>query len=396
MAESHETLNLLWNRLHRMQLQYPKWVGLDDYSPATGVSFSVRQSEGFASSFKDQLVKRERLILRHLYQLLGWESPTVSELVPILVSCLSPTATAEVAGTVASSFRHHAEGVARVFFSRILSSAETPSDEGARERTDSFRLQLAAVDRLLGEVHGKLRGAVAEGLVNEFKSYLAWRSAGVSAGPLTGGGGYPASGATKIETVIVHGTFAASTTWWREPKSSGSPPSDNLWAHLKKEGISTLIGNPDEFSWSGGNSDPARQMGAELFVDWWRARGLPTLDVVAHSHGGNVVMMASALEPKMHIRNLVLLGTPARYPYVPRFHQTEQLTNVYSSNDMVQVPGSWGSQRGEGRTQSDHAAGTNLHLPYWSSVSAAVKSASHSDLHEPDFWDIHKLAELLK
>lgn len=395
MAESHEALSLLWHRLNRMQLQYPGWVGLDDYSPAIGADFSIWHNNEFAASFHDQLVLRERLILRYLYKLLDWQSPSASELIPLLVSCLSPKATLEVAGAVASSFPSHARGVAQVLFSRVLSSAQSPRAAASSERGNTREPEIGDIDRLASQVNRDLRKAVAEEFANEFRTYLAWRIASDSTDRATGAGGSGASSATQIVTVIVHGTFAASRTWWREPGASGKPARDNLWAYLKMKGISTLVRSPNEFSWSGGNSDSDRQAGAELFVDWWKARGRPTLDTVAHSHGGNVVMMASAFEPKMQIRNLVLLGTPARYPYVPRFRQTEQLTNVYSSNDWVQVSGSWGSQRGEGRTQSDHAAGTNLHLPYWSTVSTSVKSASHSDLHEPDFWDIHKLETLL-
>ncbi len=396
MAESHEALNLLWNRLNRMRFQYPVWVGLDDYSSAIGTGFNIRHNDEFAASLHDQLVLRERLILRYLYRLLDWQRPRVGELIPLLVSCLSPRTTLEVAAQVASSFPSHARGVAQVLFSRVLFSAESSSDAASSRRGNSREQVLGDIERLFGQVSPDLSKAVEDEFRNEFRSYLAWRSAAGSTDRATGAGGSHTSGVTNIETVIVHGTFAASTTWWRDPGASGKPAPDNLWAYLQSKGISTLVRSPNEFSWSGGNSDSARQAGAELFVDWWKTRGRPTLDVVAHSHGGNVVMMASALEPKIQVRNLVLLGTPVRYPYVPRFHQTEQLTNVYSSNDIVQVPGSWGSQRGEGRTQSDHAAGTNLHLPYWSSVSTAVKSASHSDLHEPRFWDIHKLETLLK
>lgn len=200
----------------------------------------------------------------------------------------------------------------------------------------------------------------------------------------------------KKATVIIHGTNAATEDWWRDVSggTGGTPGKDNLWAFLSKNGVSDLIGFPNEFSWSGNNSDPARRHGASQFVNWWRTIGSPRLDVIAHSHGGNVAMLAATLEPNLHIRRFVLLGTPARFLYVPRPKQTEQLCNIYSEFDSWQVRGSWFGQRGEGRTQAEHAGATNYHLPYMSPRVRSV-AADHSDLHHPDFWANHGLTRLL-
>jgi pimeloyl-ACP methyl ester carboxylesterase len=194
-------------------------------------------------------------------------------------------------------------------------------------------------------------------------------------------------------TVIVHGTFAAGEKWWRDPAgiSGKYNPNENLWNYLQAQGVSDLAGYGREFAWSGGHTTSDRWDGARDFLRWWFTHGTPRLDVVAHSHGGNVVMLAQMLEPKLKVETLVMLGTPASFEYVPRLRQVGKLHNLYSRHDGVQVFGAWiSSKRGEGRTQCDNLQVTNWHLAHLAKGSTAV-TAKHGDLHHPDFWKAHDL-----
>ncbi len=139
---------------------------------------------------------------------------------------------------------------------------------------------------------------------------------------------------TAKETVlIVHGTFAAPVEGkpaWYEPGSEfcrqlderltakGSPA--RCWAHLdecgdelrRRAGRSTPY-----FHWSGHNSWIDRSAAAKQFLDeieyLKREKGWKC-HVIAHSHGGNVVLEALDLDNQARqgglTSNFVLLGTP--------------------------------------------------------------------------------------
>lgn len=202
--------------------------------------------------------------------------------------------------------------------------------------------------------------------------------------------------ATMKKTVIVHGTFAAAQTWWRDPTGIHGTfdPTENLWKFLDANGVSDLVTYGQEFAWSGGHSSADRRDGAKDFINWWLTIGCPQLDVIAHSHVGNIVMLAMMMEPKIQVRSLVLLGTPACYEYVPRIRQTTHLHNVYSKHDSVQSAGAWvTTKRGEGRTQSDGPTLTNWHLPRLKGAGSVT--VGQSDLHHPDFWQSHSLVSSL-
>lgn len=142
------------------------------------------------------------------------------------------------------------------------------------------------------------------------------------------------SNMTAKETVlIVHGTFAAPVEGklaWYEPGSEfcrqldeqlaarGSPA--RCWAHLDECGDELrrrAARGAAYFSWSGSNSWIDRSAAAKQFWDeieyLAREKGW-TCHVVAHSHGGNVVLEALDLDNPYRqgglASNFVLLGTP--------------------------------------------------------------------------------------
>ncbi len=99
-----------------------------------------------------------------------------------------------------------------------------------------------------------------------------------------------------------------------------------------------------EFSWSGGNNHNARLEGAGKLAgtinEIRRNNPNEPINVIAHSHGGNVALQA--LKYGAEIDNLVTLGTPVRKEYIPQLldnKPSKSWTNVYSPQDQVQNHG---------------------------------------------------------
>jgi len=204
-------------------------------------------------------------------------------------------------------------------------------------------------------------------------------------------GASPQQGRTVnlYETVIVHGTFAKSATWWREQAGT-----NNFWAYIRQF-CPMLYGAGHEFTWSGLNSDTEREQGARDFINWWHGEGAPQpLQVIAHSHGCNVVYIACAMEPKLSVVNLVALGSPVRIEYPPTVaagSRIQRIHNVYSEYDTIQVLGSLGGRRGEARTLGDGSRITNHHVP-WEDPATHLVRVGHGDLHEELVWHGNGLA----
>ena len=129
-----------------------------------------------------------------------------------------------------------------------------------------------------------------------------------------------------IVTIIVHGTFAAQAAWWR--LGSGETFADRLEQALSAQGMAGTVWDPilraglsyDDFSWSGENTHRARIAGGRKL-----ARALDDLagrlsatatsplyvNLVAHSHGGNVALEALRhVGRTVRVRRLACLGTP--------------------------------------------------------------------------------------
>jgi hypothetical protein len=137
-----------------------------------------------------------------------------------------------------------------------------------------------------------------------------------------------ASGAPRILTIIVHGTFATALRWWRPGDAQAPSFADRLEDALARRGLPGTVWrpalaagwSPDAFAWSGRNRHEDRVLGGRTLAIQLNALA-ETLDatddaplvvnVVAHSHGGNVVLEAlPRLAPIVRPGRLVLLGTP--------------------------------------------------------------------------------------
>lgn len=392
--------------LMSLATRYPHFIGFDDLEPVLDDreprASTANEDQRRSPMVQEQRRLREEVLLpfldgfRRLEDYWGYRHD-----LPYFLCCLSPGRLFEYANSQAFGQRLHAAAITDVLTSRLVHDAYAgldkviDSDRGADVRPVQPAQIHQAIFGLFQDVQQSLRGDTVRAEFEQRVRRLADQHVNMAQSAVLSdpGLGRP----IRTLTVIVHGTWAADTDWWRDPGGLLPPhiPTDSLWNYLQGVGIPDLVSHPNEFSWSGKNSDKARRLAADQFVTWWHRQGAPRLDVVAHSHGGNVIMRAQAIEPRLLIRNLILLGTPARYECPPRNRQTWRLNNVYSDNDWTQVLGSKGGARGEGRTQSDHVRSVNLYRPEWTSTGGVVNSAGHSDLHEPDFWHAHKLEELL-
>lgn len=140
------------------------------------------------------------------------------------------------------------------------------------------------------------------------------------------------------KTVVVPGTFNDSEdenpqTW-----------SDTGTASKFLDRVGKTFGETAEiFKWSGGNNVEARQAAAESLADMinnYQFADGELLNIIGHSHGGNVGILASALIDRQ-VDNLVTLGTPVRTVYQPSTNVSNHI-NVYSRFDKVQRLGEVG------------------------------------------------------
>lgn len=135
-------------------------------------------------------------------------------------------------------------------------------------------------------------------------------------------------------TLLIHGTFAAEDTWWR--LGDGSTFADRLETELSASGMVGTVWKPvldaprlsdsrgqytyEDFSWSGENRHKdriagARKLGTRLNEIADSLQATPDrplfLNLVAHSHGGNVALEClRVLNSSIKVRKLILLGTP--------------------------------------------------------------------------------------
>jgi len=175
-------------------------------------------------------------------------------------------------------------------------------------------------------------------------------------------------------TIIVPGTWArgvmvkSASTDWAQP---GTPFNT---------AVSATFGEQAQvFEWSGNNKTGARASAAEglqQMIDAHTFGEGESLNIVAHSHGGNVVKAYSQLEGAREIDTLVNLGTPQRPDYKLKGGAARTYVNAYSTADDVQTSG--GEWYAAGQAFRTDPAARNVDL-----TSVAP---SHSSLHTEKAW----------
>ncbi len=189
----------------------------------------------------------------------------------------------------------------------------------------------------------------------------------------------PSTQSQKVSsmTIIVHGTWAATSPWWQK--------GGTFWNDLNSH-VNDLYSGSNPFSWSGNNSHGDRVAAAQALVNWVALNPTSNLRIIAHSHGGNVCFLAGRLG--LRINKLITLGTPIRLEYLPDLRQMDNLHNVFSTADMVQTPaGTIPNRRGEGRTLGETLPVLNHRV----TDDGAGGEPGHTDLHEPPTWTANDL-----
>jgi pimeloyl-ACP methyl ester carboxylesterase len=130
-------------------------------------------------------------------------------------------------------------------------------------------------------------------------------------------------------TLVIHGTYAAEKPWWKLGSGGDAEPTfaDELEARLARR-MKGTVWQPaldagmtyDDFAWSGKNRHKDRVKGAASIAEslgrlaeHYKATKTDKLQVnlVAHSHGGNVALeMLKRLPDTVRVHRLAMLGTP--------------------------------------------------------------------------------------
>ena len=176
------------------------------------------------------------------------------------------------------------------------------------------------------------------------------------------------AGGANETTLLVHGTFARSSTWWQ--------PGGDFHSFLS--GIrADLYGASDRFDWSGGYSERRRSEAAMQLVQWVSSRNEDGLDLVTHSHGGTVAFLATG--NGLSIGELVLLSCPVHARYVPNFDRIARAVSVRVKWDLV-ILADGGGQKFEDARITENV------LNVW---------FNHSATHTPDVWTKYGVPALI-
>jgi len=138
------------------------------------------------------------------------------------------------------------------------------------------------------------------------------------------------------DVTLIHGTWARGGRWWR--------PDGALFQYLQEEAglFPHLYRGPDPFKWSGyfsfrvlprSEKDWNQQQAADSLA-WWAHRRLrPDPDLIGHSYGGSLSMMATQSEKR--VRGMVLLSPAVHRTCLPDPANYERILHVRMKLDLV-------------------------------------------------------------
>ncbi|MCC5926968.1 MAG: hypothetical protein JJU41_10460 [Bacteroidetes bacterium] len=136
----------------------------------------------------------------------------------------------------------------------------------------------------------------------------------------------------------------------------GTLSSDITWTQIGLEAWEQYLNDDraDNFNWSGANTHQARVEAAEDLVDAileaLKENPEMEINIVAHSHGGNVGILAANMlsertNGELSVDNLITIGTPSRDEYRAGDGVVGNHVNIFSNNDAVQVLGGYDTYR---------------------------------------------------
>jgi hypothetical protein len=182
--------------------------------------------------------------------------------------------------------------------------------------------------------------------------------------PLTGRLSRARSGVESHTSALLHGTFGRNSDWWQ--------PGGDYFEYMN--GLrGDVYGASDAFSWSGGWSSIARKVAALEFADWIGNKGLGGLDTYAHSHGGNVAMLAT--QSGAELGKLTLLSCPVINGLRLNPANVRRVVSIRVRMDLVLLADGGGQRFHEPDIQE-------IVLPIW---------FDHFATHDPDVWKKYDL-----
>ncbi|HEX6903018.1 MAG TPA: hypothetical protein VF789_25095 [Thermoanaerobaculia bacterium] len=178
---------------------------------------------------------------------------------------------------------------------------------------------------------------------------------------------YSVEGEPTHTSTMIHGTWARNQPWWK--------PGGDFHTYIRSNVDPNLYSAGDFYSWSGDWSDAGRADGALRLIQWVNDHQLDGLDLFAHSHGGNVAMLAN--KTSLRIGRLVMMACPVhRRKYFPEFTRVNKVVAIVTHMDLVILADGGGQRFNDARIQE-------IILPLW--------FTGHSKTHDPEIWRRHDL-----
>lgn len=190
-----------------------------------------------------------------------------------------------------------------------------------------------------------------------------------------------AATSSKSMTVIVHGTFARKEPWYQ--------PGGDFHTYIARQVYADVYSKSDFFFWSGSYALTDAELkkiwtaAANKLVSWCRNHPTKKLRLICHSHGCNVVNIAT--QKGLQACSLIQLSPPVRKWNLPDMLNVsgDRIFNMHSTHDpVVAVDG--GAQNYDG-TLVDAFERERI-----------VSFFSHSDSHDKGLWKKKKVPKLVK
>ena len=180
-------------------------------------------------------------------------------------------------------------------------------------------------------------------------------------------------------TVLVHGTFAKDESWYQ--------PGGDFHSYIKQNVYPDVYSGNDFFFWSGRyalNDTGLRRIwtaAANKLVSWINSHPTRKLRLIAHSHGNNVVNIATR-----HIQacSLIQLSPPVRSWNLPdmRNVSSSRLFDIHSTIDLVVVI--------DGGTQNYKGTAVAAN-----ETIRKIAKYGHSDSHDAAKWTKRRVPQLV-
>ena len=161
-------------------------------------------------------------------------------------------------------------------------------------------------------------------------------------------------------TIVIHGTWASDQNWWR----NGYPFFEYMEHDVP---LDDLFLGDDPYEWSGNWSHDARKQAATALEAWANQHQENCLNLVAHSHGGNVGFLASN---NIQFGRMILLSTPS-HPHLYSPGNYKSLFSLRVHLDLVVLADGGGNE-----------------FPDWNSLQEKYLGwFNHSSTHNERLWE---------